>query len=73
MKLSLKFTLPPCSVTVSIRTGTPGACDALSEGAAFAFSATVAGFNAVLSCPVPSFATIPWTFSVPSGCTMIRE
>ena len=32
-----------------------------------------AGFTAALSPPALSFATIPWTFSVPFGFTMIRE
>ena len=73
MYWSLKFTFPPWSVTVSIRIGTSGVRDALSEDARSGGTAAGPGFDAVLSRPASSFAMISWTLILPSGCTMIRE
>ncbi len=68
MYRSLKYTSPPCSVTLSIRTGTGGPAAAAGPAGASPARASAAA----LSCPAP-FATIPWRFSVPSALTMILE
>ena len=62
MYLSLKATSPPCSVTLSIRTGT-------AASSAFAAFAPPEGAS---SRPAP-FSTIPCRFSVPSALTMTLE